>query len=145
MSPLEPAVDSSARPDVRNVEDFRINRENYPIVANPSCSLVGARQRFRKTRVARVCCDCVQLGHDAGLRGTVERGQIFCGGIAQFYSERQDLIEPDLCRQPGLALFLCLRERKSRLLLRSLSWRRTNPPSPKFPLGAGRVRPGFRR
>jgi hypothetical protein len=54
---LESAIDSPARSNVCNVENFWVDRENYPIVANPSRSLFGAGQRFRETRVTWLCCD----------------------------------------------------------------------------------------
>jgi hypothetical protein len=75
--PLESAIDSSARPNVCNEQNLRVNRENYPIVADTRSSLVGAGQGFREARVTWLCGDRVQLGYNPGLRGTIERGQVF--------------------------------------------------------------------
>lgn len=135
--PLEPAIDSSARPNVCNEENRRVNRENYPDWRRP--------QGFREAWVTWLCRDRVQLGYNPGLGRTIERGQIFCSRIAEFYPQRQSFIEPGLYRQPGPALSRCLPERKWRLLLQFSGSRRTNLPNPKFPLDAGQENANFRR
>ena len=89
ISALEPAIDLSSRPDIRNVEDFGINREDNSIVAHSSSSAICTDQRFREPRGLRFRCNSFQLFLYAGLGIAVKRGEILCCGSTKLNLQTQ--------------------------------------------------------
>jgi hypothetical protein len=72
ISALEPAIDLPARPDIRNVKDFGIDREDNPIVSDSRGSASYTDQGFREPRGLRLGCNRLQLFPYAGLGVAVE-------------------------------------------------------------------------
>jgi hypothetical protein len=72
ISALEPAIDLPAGPDIRDVKDLGIDREDNPIVPDSRGSAIYTDQGFREPRSLRFGCNRLQLFPYAGLGAAVE-------------------------------------------------------------------------